>query len=57
MIHKFIRGKDEVKTLVLFHGTGGNEEDLIPLAGMIDPDASILSLRGNVSENGMNRFF
>lgn len=57
MIHKFIRGKDEEKTLVLFHGTGGNEEDLIPLAGMIDPDASILSLRGNVSENGMNRFF
>lgn len=57
MIHKFIRGNDNEKTLVLFHGTGGDEEDLIPIAGMIDPEASILSIRGNVSENGMNRFF
>lgn len=57
MIHKFIKGNPKHTTLVLFHGTGGNEEDLIPLAKMIDPDASILSIRGNVSENGMNRFF
>ncbi|WP_312653711.1 alpha/beta hydrolase [Proteiniclasticum sp.] len=57
MIHKFIKGNKKDRTLILFHGTGGTEEDLIPLAGMIDPDASILSLRGNVSENGMNRFF
>ncbi len=57
MIHKFIKGNTNDSTLVLFHGTGGNEEDLIPIAGIIDPDASILSIRGNVSENGMNRFF
>ncbi|MFT4312207.1 MAG: alpha/beta hydrolase [Candidatus Woesearchaeota archaeon] len=43
--------------LVLFHGTGGDEHDLVPLAKQIDPQASILSLRGEVSENGMNRFF
>ncbi|CAM3834230.1 alpha/beta hydrolase [Alkalicoccus chagannorensis] len=45
------------KTLLLLHGTGGNEEDLLPLAEMIDPDAGILGVRGNVDENGMNRFF
>ncbi|WP_078549082.1 alpha/beta hydrolase [Litchfieldia alkalitelluris] len=44
-------------TLLLLHGTGGTENDLIPLAGLIDPNASFLSVRGNVSENGMPRFF
>jgi phospholipase/carboxylesterase len=44
-------------TLVLLHGTGGNEEDLIPLGKEIEPTASILSPRGKVSENGMPRFF
>ncbi|WP_422659779.1 alpha/beta hydrolase [Paenibacillus sp. EC2-1] len=44
-------------TLLLLHGTGGNEEDLLPLAEMISKDANILSVRGNVSENGMPRFF
>lgn len=45
------------ETLLLLHGTGGNENDLLPLASMIDSDASVLSVRGNVSENGMPRFF
>ncbi|MBB6637912.1 alpha/beta hydrolase [Cohnella thailandensis] len=44
-------------TLVLFHGTGGTERDLLPLAGRIDPNAAVLSVRGNVLENGMPRFF
>jgi phospholipase/carboxylesterase len=44
-------------TLVLLHGTGGNEEDLIPLGKEIEPTASILSPRGKVLENGMPRFF
>lgn len=57
MNHLFIKGTDEQKTLVLFHGTGGNEKDLIPVAEMIDAEANILSIRGNVTENGMNRFF
>ncbi|MFT4343550.1 MAG: alpha/beta hydrolase [Candidatus Woesearchaeota archaeon] len=46
------------KTLyVVFHGTGGNEFDLIPLTQEIDTSASILSLRGEVEEQGMLRFF
>jgi predicted esterase len=44
-------------TLVLLHGTGGNEEDLILLGKKIEPKASILSPRGKVLENGMPRFF
>ena len=42
---------------VLLHGTGGNERDLIPLAEMIDPQASYLGVLGEVSEQGMPRFF
>src|SRR5690625_3797911 len=56
MKHIFSKGTNE-KTLLLLHGTVGNEEDLLPLARKIDPDASVLSVRGNVSENGMPRFF
>ncbi len=54
------KGYDETnKTLilVLLHGTGGNEEDLIFLGKEIEPNASILSPRGKVLENGMPRFF
>ncbi|WP_173916362.1 alpha/beta hydrolase [Halobacillus sp. Marseille-Q1614] len=43
--------------LLLLHGTGGTEEDLLPIAEMIDSQAAVLSVRGNVSENGMPRFF
>jgi phospholipase/carboxylesterase len=53
--HIFKKGSDRV--LLLLHGTGGTENDLLPVAEMIDPDASVLSIRGNVSENGMPRFF
>ncbi|MGR9049997.1 alpha/beta hydrolase [Halobacillus faecis] len=56
MKHIFQKGKSE-RTLLLLHGTGGTEQDLLPIAKMIDPDASVLSVRGNVSENGMPRFF
>jgi phospholipase/carboxylesterase len=44
-------------TLVLLHGTGGTEEDLIFLGKELEPTASILSPRGKVLENGMPRFF
>lgn len=58
MKHIFNKGKNEQKpTLLLLHGTGGNELDLLPLAGRIDDEASVLSVRGNVLENGMPRFF
>lgn len=58
MKHIFQRGTDETKpTLLLLHGTGGTESDLLPLADRIDHTTSILSVRGNVLENGMPRFF
>lgn len=57
-IHIFKKGKNPSgPTLVLLHGTGGNESDLFPIAEMIDPDLNVLGIRGNVSENGMPRFF
>jgi predicted esterase len=49
--------KSETLTLLLLHGTGGNEDDLIQVGQMISPSASLLSPRGNVLENGMPRFF
>lgn len=58
MKHIFKKGNDSSKpTLLLLHGTGGTEQDLLPLAEKVDPDANVLSVRGNVSENGMPRFF
>ena len=47
----------ESPTLLLLHGTGGNEQDLVPLAGELLPEAGILSPKGKVLENGMPRFF
>lgn len=44
-------------TLVGLHGTGGDENDLIPLLRQLSPQAPILTLRGQVSENGYARFF
>jgi phospholipase/carboxylesterase len=52
------QGAKSFTTLLLLHGTGGNEEDLIPLAYELDPRAAILSPRGKVLENGVApRFF
>jgi predicted esterase len=57
-VHRFVPGDDESgATLLLLHGTGGSEEDLIPLAQELAPGASILSPRGKVSEYGAARFF
>lgn len=45
------------RTLLLLHGTGGDERDLLPLGEFLDPDAHLLSPRGNVREGEMARFF
>jgi phospholipase/carboxylesterase/glyoxalase family protein len=56
--HRYLPGADESPpTLLLLHGTGGNEEDLIPLGQELLPGAAILSPRGKVSEHGAPRFF
>lgn len=55
-IHEFIPGSSE-RTLLLLHGTGSNEHDLLPLGRELDPKAARLSPRGKVLENGYARFF
>jgi phospholipase/carboxylesterase len=55
-IHKFVPGTSG-RTLILLHGTGGTESDLIDLGRGLDPEAALLSPRGKVLENGMPRFF
>jgi phospholipase/carboxylesterase len=55
-LHEFVQGSSD-RTLLLLHGTGGNERDLIPLGRELDPNASLLSPRGKILENGMPRFF
>ncbi|MCO4354164.1 alpha/beta hydrolase [Staphylococcus agnetis] len=57
MEHIFKQGQAQAPTFVLLHGTGGNEHDLLPVAELLDPSYHALGVRGNVSENGMNRFF
>lgn len=58
MRHLYQQGTDaKAPVLVLLHGTGGTEKDLLPLAQAISPESSVLSVRGNVLENGMPRFF
>jgi predicted esterase len=56
-VHRFMPGKDSARTLLLLHGTGGDENNLLDLGPMLDPNAARLSPRGKVLEGKMPRFF
>jgi phospholipase/carboxylesterase len=57
-VHRFVPASDPARPpLLLLHGTGGNESDLLPLADRVAPSAALLSPRGKVLEYGMPRFF
>src|SRR5258708_36441386 len=56
--HVYVPGEDKSAwTVLLLHGTGGDERDLPPLGARVAPGAALLSPRGKVLENGMPRFF
>jgi predicted esterase len=58
--HRFVPAQDEGSSgpaLLLLHGTGGDENDLLSLGAALGPGAALLSPRGKVLENGMPRFF
>jgi phospholipase/carboxylesterase len=55
-VHRYFPGESGA-TLLLLHGTGGDENDLVPLGRELAPGATILSPRGKVSEYGAARYF
>lgn len=57
-IHRFVPATTPGRPpLLLLHGTGGDENDLIPIGQMVAPGSALLSPRGKILENGMPRFF
>lgn len=53
----FDQGSVNGKNIILFHGTGGNEHTLVSTARFLDEESSVLSFRGEKTENGMNCFY
>lgn len=56
MIHLKLDGTNN-NVIFLLHGTGGNEQDLMPIAKYLDPHATLIGIRGNHEEGGMLRYF
>lgn len=58
-IHRFVPAQHSTsgETLIILHGTGGDENNLLGIGQAVAPGAALLSLRGNVLENGAPRFF
>lgn len=57
-LHRFDAGTDpSAPPLLLLHGTGGDENDLVPFGRKLSPGSALLSPRGDVSEHGAHRFF
>ena len=56
-IHIFWKGSSAHPVLLLLHGTGGTEHDLLYVGSFLDDEASLLSLRGEVDEHGLSRHF
>jgi len=57
-VHRFVPAEADGRTpLLLLHGTGGDESDLIPFGLQLSPGAALLSPRGKVNEGGAARFF
>lgn len=50
-------GKEGMPIFITLHGTGGDETNLLPVAEVLNPDFGAIGIRGNVIENGMNRYF
>jgi len=57
MIHYILNKGTSQDVIILLHGTGGNEHDLIKIANFVSPDATKIGIRGRILENGMPRYF
>lgn len=57
MEHIYQKNNESGKTIVLLHGTGGDERSLLPITDFLDTGYNVLSIRGSVNENGALRYF
>ncbi|MGL9767001.1 phospholipase/carboxylesterase [Enterococcus sp. DIV1288f] len=57
MKYLYRQGKATQKKLILLHGTGGDEHSLLEIAEFLAPESTLLFFRGNINEQGLNRFF